>query len=101
MISDNALSYHGAGKTTVRRSEIAIDMRTMLVGERMCFLLSTIIIRMLERKVTASCRSAARMNNRAQILVSVDNLDHCGVLKKRIIVLKALEFILIDFPIWA
>ena len=70
MISDNALSYHGAGKTTVRRSEIAIDMRTMLVGERMCFLLSTIIIRMLERKVTASCRSAALMNNRARVSVS-------------------------------
>ena len=65
----SALSYHGAGKTTVRRSEIAIDMRTRLVGERMCFLLSTIMIRMLERKVTASCRSVALMNNRARIAV--------------------------------
>ena len=41
----------------MRRSEIAIDMRTRLVGERMCFLLSTIMMRMLERKVTASCAS--------------------------------------------
>ncbi len=46
-------TYQGAGKMTVRRSEMAMDMRTRLVGDRMCFLLSTIMIRMLDRKVTA------------------------------------------------
>ena len=36
---------------TVSKSEIAIAMRTMLVGDRMCFLLKTIMIRMLDMKV--------------------------------------------------
>ena len=38
---------------TVSRSEMAMDMRTRFVGDLMCFLLSTMMIRMLERKVTA------------------------------------------------
>ena len=46
-------TYHGAGNMTVRRSDMAIDMRTRLVGDLMCFLLSTMMIRMLAMKVTA------------------------------------------------
>ena len=46
-------THHGAGKMTVSRSEMAMDMRTRLVGERMCFLLNTMMIRMLERNVMA------------------------------------------------
>ena len=38
---------------TVSKSDIAIDMRTRLVGDLMCFLLRTMMMRMLAMKVTS------------------------------------------------
>jgi hypothetical protein len=37
---------------TVSRSDTAMDNRTILVGDLICFLLSTMIIRVLEMNVT-------------------------------------------------
>ncbi len=45
-------TYQGAGKMTVSRSEMAMDIRTRLVGDLMCFLLRTMMMRMLAMKVT-------------------------------------------------
>ena len=38
---------------TVSRSEIAMDMSTRLVGDLMCFLLRTMMIRMFAMNVTS------------------------------------------------
>ena len=50
---EQILYYHGAGNTTVNRSEMAMDMRTRLVGDLMCFLLKTMMMRMLAMNVTS------------------------------------------------
>ena len=44
--------YHGAGREMVRRSDTAMERRTVLVGESMAGLLRTVMVSRLDIRVT-------------------------------------------------
>ena len=51
MIFQHSETYQGSGQRIVSKSEMAMAMRTILVGVLMCFLLSTMMISRLQMMV--------------------------------------------------